>query len=415
MITEGYPIIFWIIIGIFVFEAMVDFILNKRNSQSWLKPIPEIVKDVYDQEQYQKAQNYHADKEKLSNVSNLFSICVTLLFLFFKGFAYTYLWIEEQTSDEIFKVLIFFGIFMFASDIVSIPFQLYSTFVIEEKYGFNKMTVRLFIVDKIKGYILNMLIGGALLSLFVWFYQKEGKNFWLYAWLYFSVFSIFMAMFYTSWVVPIFNKLKPLEEGSLREKIEAFAQKVNFPLTNIMVIDGSKRSTKANAYFSGLGSKKTIVLYDTLIKNHTEEELVAILAHEVGHYKLKHIQKSMAISLLQMGIILYILSLAINLPALTQALGLQSETPVFALGLISFSLLYSPISSITGVLMNMFSRKNEYEADAYAKEHTGTAIHLVEALKKLSSHNLSNLNPDKWYVFVEYSHPPLKNRIERLM
>lgn len=415
MITEGYSLIFWIIIGIIAVEAILDFILDKRNSKSWLKPIPEILNDVYDNEKYQKAQNYHAENEKLSSFSSLFTIIITLVFLFTKGFAHTQIWISTQTNNEILQVLIFFGIFMIASDIISLPFQLYSTFVIEEKYGFNKTTIKTFILDKIKGYVLSSIIGGVLLGLFVWFYQTAGNLFWLYAWLLFSVFSIFMVMFYTSWIVPIFNKLTPLEEGSLREKIETFAQKVDFPLTNIMVIDGSKRSTKANAYFSGLGNKKTIVLYDTLIKNHTEEELVAVLAHEVGHYKLKHIQKSMIISILQMGIIFYILSLAINLPQLSQALGLQSEMPVFALGLIAFSLLYSPISTLVGILMNMYSRKNEYEADAYAKEHTGTGIHLIDALKKLSSNNLSNLNPDKWYVFFNYSHPPLKDRIAELI
>jgi STE24 endopeptidase len=277
------------------------------------------------------------------------------------------------------------------------------------------MSLKTFIIDKLKGYFISAIIGGILLSLFVLFYQYAGKLFWLYAWILFSAFSIFMVMFYTSWIVPIFNKLQPLEAGSLREKIEAFAKTVDFPLTNIMVIDGSKRSTKANAYFSGLGSKKTIVLYDTLIKDHTVEELVAILAHEVGHYKLKHIQKSIIISVVQMGIILYILSLAISLPRLTQSLGYASDKPVFVLGLIAFSLLYSPISTVVEIFMNVFSRKNEFEADNYAKEKTGTGQFLIDALKKLSSNNLSNLNPDKWYVFFNYSHPPLKERITALL
>lgn len=415
MITHGYNILFWIIITIIAIEAILDFILDKRNSKSWLQPIPTILDDVYDAEKYKKAQNYHAEREKLSSISTVFSIVLTLAFLFIKGFAHVQLWVEAQTNNEILQVLLFFGVFMIASDFISLPFQLYSTFVIEEKYGFNKMTLKTFIVDKIKGYLISAIIGGALLSLFVLFYQYAGKLFWLYAWILFSVFSIFMVMFYTSWIVPIFNKLQPLEAGSLREKIEAFAKTVDFPLTNIMVIDGSKRSTKANAYFSGLGSKKTIVLYDTLIKDHTEEELVAILAHEVGHYKLKHIQKSMIISVVQMGIILYILSLAISLPQLTQSLGYATDKPIFVLGLIAFSLLYSPISTLVGILMNVFSRKNEFEADNYAKEKTGTGQFLIDALKKLSSNNLSNLNPDEWYVFFNYSHPPLKERITALM
>ncbi|HMU99303.1 MAG: M48 family metallopeptidase [Chitinophagales bacterium] len=415
MISEGYSFIFWLIIIFILFEALLNFILDRRNSQSWLLPIPEILKDVYNQEQYTKAQKYHAESERLAAISSLFGIILTLGFLIFKGFAFVYLWIGTLVDSELLQILLFFGFFMIVSDIISLPFSLYSTFVIEEKYGFNKMSLKTFILDKIKGYALGILIGGLLLSAFVWFYQNTGQLFWIYAWILFTVFSVFMAMFYTSWIVPIFNQLRPLEEGNLRTKIEEFAAKVQFPLTNIFVIDGSKRSTKANAYFSGLGSKKTIVLYDTLIAEHSEDELVAILAHEVGHYKLKHIQKSLAIGILQMGIVLFVLSWAVSFPQLTSALGLESNKPVFALGLIAFSMLYAPISTLTGLLMNIYSRKNEFEADNYAKENTGSGVFLISALKKLSSNNLSNLNPDKWYVFFNYSHPPLKNRIEKLL
>lgn len=244
--------------------------------------------------------------------------------------------------------------------------------------------------------------------------MMAGTYFWIYAWGLFTAFTVFITLFYTTLIVPIFNKLKPLETGSLRQKIEIFSQQVQFPLTNIFVIDGSKRSTKANAYFSGLGSKKTIVLFDTLINEQTEEELVSVLAHEVGHYKMKHIQMGMLIGIAQMGAILFILSLFINRPALSQALGLQTDIPVFHLGLIAFSLLYSPISTITGIFLNMLSRKNEFEADNYAKSTTGTGEHLISALRKLSSNNLSNLNPDKWYVFFHYSHPPLLERVRNL-
>lgn len=415
MISEGYSFIFWLIIIFILFEALLNFILDRRNSQSWLLPIPEILKDVYNQEQYTKAQKYHAESERLAAISSLFGIILILGFLIFKGFAFVYLWIGTFTNYELLHILIFFGFFMIVSDIISLPFSLYSIFVIEEKYGFNKMTLKTFVLDKLKGYLLGIIIGGVLLSVFVWFYQNAGQLFWMYAWILFTVFSVFMAMFYTSWIVPVFNQLKPLEEGNLRTKIEEFVAKVQFPLTNIFVIDGSKRSSKANAYFSGLGSKKTIVLYDTLIAEHTEEELVAILAHEVGHYKLKHIQKSLVIGILQMGIVLFILSWAVSFPQLTSALGLETNKPVFALGLIAFSMLYAPISTLTGLLMNIYSRKNEFEADNYAKENTGSGVFLISALKKLSSNNLSNLNPDKWYVFFNYSHPPLRHRIEKLL
>jgi STE24 endopeptidase len=273
------------------------------------------------------------------------------------------------------------------------------------------MTPKTYITDKFKGYLLGIIIGAPLLAAMYWYFDATGQWGWAYAWATFTAFSLFMTMFYTSWIVPIFNKLSPLEPGSLREKIEALAAKVNFPLTNIMVIDGSKRSTKANAYFSGLGSKKSIVLFDTLIKEHSEEEIVAVLAHEVGHYKKKHIQQGMFLSVIHTGIMLFLLANFIFSPALSQALGVQQ--PTFHIGLIAFMMLWSPISMVTGIFMSMFSRKNEYEADRYAKENYA-AEPLISALKKLSAHNLSNLQPHPLYVFIHYSHPTLLQRIRAL-
>ena len=415
MLTQGISVLTIIILAFIVFDFVLDFILDTINSKTWDLPIPKELEGIYNEEQYEKARQYHKAKEKLSSITTVFSTILIVVFLIFKGFAIVHLQIETISSSPVLQALLFFGAFSVASDIIGLPFELYGIFVIEEKFGFNKMTWKTYLSDKIKGYLLGAVIGGALLSLFVWFYTVAGDNFWWYAWILFSVFTLFFTMFYTSLIVPIFNKLQPLETGSLREKIEAFAQKVSFPLTNIFVIDGSKRSTKANAYFSGLGSKKTIVLFDTLINEQSEDELVSVLAHEVGHYKMKHIQKGMIIGVLQMGALLFILSLFINKPALTQALGLQTDVPVFHLGLIAFSLLYSPFSMITGIFMNILSRKNEFEADNYAKEHTGTGEHLIAALRKLSANNLSNLNPNKWYVFFHYSHPPLQERVRNLM
>ena len=415
MLTQGISVLTIIILAFIVFDFVLDFILDTINSKTWDLPIPKELDGIYNEEQYEKARQYHKAKEKLSSITTVFSTILIVVFLIFKGFAIVHLQIAAISSSPILQALLFFGAFSIASDIIGLPFELYGIFVIEEKFGFNKMTWKTYLSDKIKGYLLGAVIGGALLSLFVWFYTVAGDNFWWYAWILFSVFTLFFTMFYTSLIVPIFNKLQPLETGSLREKIEAFAQKVSFPLTNIFVIDGSKRSTKANAYFSGLGSKKTIVLFDTLINEQSEDELVSVLAHEVGHYKMKHIQKGMIIGVLQMGVLLFILSLFINKPALTQALGLQTDVPVFHLGLIAFSLLYSPFSMITGIFMNILSRKNEFEADNYAKEHTGTGEHLITALRKLSANNLSNLNPNKWYVFFHYSHPPLLERVRNLM
>lgn len=415
MLTQGISALTIIILAFILFDFVLERILDSINSKSWDLPIPQELSGIYDDEKYAKARSYHKAKERLSRITTVFSTLLIIAFLWFKGFALVHLQIATLTAAPVLQALLFFGVFAIVSDIIGLPFELYGIFVIEEKFGFNKMNWKTYVSDKIKGYVLGAIIGGVLLSLFVWFYTIAGANFWWYAWILFSGFTIFFAMFYTSLIVPIFNKLEPLENGTLRDKIEAFAQKVNFPLSNIFIIDGSKRSTKANAYFSGLGSKKTIVLFDTLLKEQTEEELVSVLAHEVGHYKLKHIRMSMFIGILQMGLLLLLLSFFINRPELSQALGLQTDVPVFHLGLIAFSLLYSPISMLTGIFMNILSRKNEFEADNYAKEHTGTGEHLITALRKLSANNLSNLNPNRWYVFFHYSHPPLLERVRNLM
>ncbi len=298
-----------------------------------------------------------------------------------------------------------------ASDILTIPFQWYSTFVIEEKYGFNKTTVKTFISDKLKGYMLGALIGGGLLGAMIYLVNTIGPNFWIWFAILATAFMLFMNMFYTTLILPLFNKLTPLADGELKTAIEDFSRKINFPITNIFVIDGSKRSKKANAFFSGIGKKKKIVLYDTLIANHTTEELVAVLAHEVGHYKKKHIVWSLVLSVVQIVFTLFVLSLMVFNENLSLALGGQAQA--IHLNLLAFTILFSPISAVTGLFMNAYSRKNEFEADAFAKKaYSGKA--LADALKKLSVDNLSNLYPHPAYVFFHYSHPPLLKRLERI-
>jgi STE24 endopeptidase len=295
--------------------------------------------------------------------------------------------------------------------LISLPFDVYHTFVLEEKFGFNKTTVQTFVADKLKGILLGAVIGGGLLALLTFLYGWLGEWFWLSAWAVVAVFTIFFAMFYTSWLLPLFNKLTPLEDGDLRKSIVAYANKVDFPLTNIFVMDGSKRSSKANAFFSGMGSKKNIVLYDTLINESTIEEITAVLAHEVGHYKRKHILQSMALSVAQMGVMFYVFGWLAASPVMGEVLGAKVNN--FHLSLIAFSLIYAPISMITGLLMNIFSRKNEYEADNYAKE-TYSEKPLITALKKMSINHLSNLQPHPAYVFFNYSHPTLWQRMKHL-
>ena len=268
-----------------------------------------------------------------------------------------------------------------------------------------------FVMDKLKGYLLAIIIGGLLGSSLLWLILEIGKDFWWYFWVLISVFMLFMQMFYSSLILPLFNKLTPLEDADLRSAIVNYCNKVDFPLTHLFVMDGSKRSKKSNAFFMGIGKKKKIVLYDTLVKNHSIEELVSILAHEVGHYKKKHIISGLVITILQTGFILFILSLFVYNENLSFALG--SDMIGIHLNLIAFSILYSPLSSLTGIVMNMYSRKNEFEADAFARK-TYKAEPLKEALKKLSVDNLSNLYPHPFYVFIHYSHPPLLVRLKAL-
>jgi STE24 endopeptidase len=283
--------------------------------------------------------------------------------------------------------------------------------VIEEKFGFNKTTPKTFVMDKLKGYLLGAILGGLILFVFLKLVAIFGANFWWYFWMVIALFMLFINMFYTSLILPLFNKLSPLEDGSLKEGIEAYSRKVGFPLANIFVMDGSKRSNKSNAFFSGIGKKKKIVLFDTLIENHSNEELIAVLAHEVGHFKKKHIIWGYISSLAQTGFTLFILSLMIFSPTLSEALGGQ-QTAIH-LNLLAFGILYTPISNVIGIFMNMVSRKHEYAADRFAGATFGST-HLIEALKKLSVHNLSNLFPHPAYVFFHYSHPPLLKRLQAL-
>lgn len=405
-------ILFKLIIGILVLDFLIGKCLGFLNAKTWSNAMPDELREFYeDEEEYQKAKNYNREYKRIGLFTSTLSIILTLLFLFFDGFAWLHHFLSNYTSHYIGLPLLFFGVIYIVSDLLSLPISLYSTFVIEEKYGFNKTTLSTFFMDKLKGYLLMALIGGFLLSMIIIIYTKTGNYFWLLAWGFVTLFILFFNTLYTTLIVPIFNKLSPLEEGDLKSAIQAYSSKVQFPLKNIFIIDGSKRSSKANAYFSGLGKSKSIILYDTLIEKNSIEELVAVLAHEVGHYKKKHIQKSLILSTIQMGIILFILGYALRSPELSQALGVS--VPTFHIGLIAFSILFNPISTILGLFMNQFSRKNEYEADAYAKA-TYNKENLISALKRLSVTHLSNLKPHPAYVFYYYSHPTLLQRIKAL-
>lgn len=403
--------LFYIIIAIIIISFIVDKILDALNAKHFNDALPSELQDVYDETDYKKSQEYKATNYRFGLLTSSFSLALTLAFLFLDGFEFVDNIARSFSDNSIIIALIFFGIIMIGSDIITTPFAYYSTFVIEEKFGFNKTTKKTFFLDKLKGWLMTAIVGGGLLALIIWFYQSTGTYFWLYAWGLVAVFVLFINMFYSKLIVPLFNKQKPLEAGTLRDKISEYAQTVGFKLDKIFVIDGSKRSTKANAYFSGFGSEKRVTLYDTLINDLEEEEIVAVLAHEVGHYKKKHIIFNLFASILTTGLMLYILSLFISNPLLSNALGV--EIPSFHIGLIAFGMLYAPISEITGLIMNLFSRKFEYQADDYAKT-TYKAEPLITSLKKLSKNSLSNLTPHPAYVFMHYSHPTLLQRIVNL-
>ena len=403
--------LFYLLITIVIIVFVIDTLLDILNARHFNNKIPSEVDDVYPEDEYQKSIAYKKANYKFKLVSSTISLALMLLFFFLDGFALVDNYARSISDNPIVVGLLFFGIIMIGSDILSTPASYYRTFVIEEKFGFNKTTIATFFSDKIKSFIVMIIVGGALLSLIIWFYELTGKNFWIYAWVLISLFTMAMNMFYAKLIVPLFNKQTPLEAGDLRNTIESYSKKVGFQLKDIYIIDGSKRSTKANAYFSGFGSEKRITLYDTLLNDLNNEEIIAVLAHEVGHYKKKHIITNLILSVILTGITLWFLSLFISNPLLSEALGVSQ--PSFHVGLVAFGILYSPISEITGLIMNFVSRKFEYQADNYASEtYDGEA--LVSSLKKLSKKNLNNLTPHPAMVFIHYSHPTLLQRIKNI-
>ena len=403
--------LFYVIVIILILQFILDTYLDFLNAKKYKDPIPEELSDVFNDDEYKKSQAYKKVNYKFGVISSVFSLVLTLVFLFAGGFEWVDQMARSFSENPIIIALIFFGIIMIGSDILTTPFAYYKTFVIEENFGFNKTTKKLFFLDKIKGWVMSALIGGVILSMIIAFFNWAGTSFWLYAWIVVAIFALFMNLFYSKLIVPLFNKQTPLEDGSLKQKIETYAQEVGFELKNIFVIDGSKRSTKANAYFSGFGKEKRVTLYDTLINDLEEDEIVAVLAHEVGHYKKKHIVFNLFASMVTMGLTLFLLSLFVNNPEVSTAIGVS--IPSFHAALIGFGILYSPISELTGLFMNFLSRKFEYQADDYAK-NTFAALPLISSLKKLSKNSLSNLTPHSAYVFMHYSHPPLIARIKNL-
>lgn len=403
--------IYIIFLVLLAFEFCVSSILSYLNKKNWKLTLPDEVKEVYNEEEYKKSMKYEQAKYSFWKISTLFSSLIIFLLVWFWIFWKVFDFIANFWFHEIITNLIFLWILLLSQTILNLPFAYYSTFVIEQKFWFNKSTKKLFFIDTIKTFLLGLVIWWIIFALLNYFYILSSSYFWLFAWIFITLFSVFMILFHSSLIVPLYNKQTPLPEWELKEKITSFAKTIGFTITDIFVIDWSKRSTKANAYFSGFWPKKRIVLFDTLIKDLTHEELVAVLAHELGHYKKRHILQMFIFSVIQSWIIFFILGLILTNPVFANALG--SSWNSFILWILAFSIIFSPVSMILWVLWNILSRKNEYEADDFsAKTYNSEALR--NALIKLSKNNLANLTPHKAYEFFYYSHPGILKRLKAL-
>lgn len=404
-------LIYWLLIGITIAGFLFGKWLSWLNETYKSPELPAEAEGIYDEDRYAKWLQYDKANGQLGVIASAVNIIGALLMLVFGLFGWLDQWLRQFIEHPVLLALAFFAVLGTASSIISAPFGIYGTFVIEERFGFNKTTWKTYAMDAIKGLMLTMLIGAPISATIVWIYYQFTDDFWWMAWAVISGFSLLMAMFGASLIMPLFNKFTPLEAGELRDAIEAYCKKVGFKINNLYVMDGSKRSGKSNAFFTGLGPRKKIVLFDTLIDQMTVEEIVAVLAHEVGHYKKKHTAQGLILGVVQTGLMLFLLGWVLRIEAVSLALGAGQGS--FHVGIIAFGILYTPLSMMMGIGMNVLSRKNEYEADAYAAE-TYRAAPLISGLKKLTAENLSNLKPHPWFAFVNYSHPPVLLRIKEL-
>ena len=401
-----------IILSALIGEFLLRTLVRVLNLKALDPGLPNEFQGYYDEEKYARSQEYTRVNTRFAFFTTSFDLIVILVFILFGGFNFVDQIVRGFGLSTLPSGLAFFGILFFASDLISTPFSLYQNFVIEEDFGFNKMTLKTFILDKLKGYLLTLVLGGVFLTAILFFFEKTGEYGWLYAWGIIGLFMILIQPLFTLVIAPIFNKFTPLEKGELRTAIENYAQKVEFPLSRIDVMDGSKRSAKSNAYFSGFGKQKRIALFDTLLEKHSNDEMVAILAHEVGHYKKHHIKVGILISILHTGLLFWLLSIFIDNPGLFEAFKMK-EISVYG-GLTFFMILYSPVELVLSVIMNAVSRRNEFQADAYSAKTTEKSEHLISGLKNLSVSNLGNLTPHSLSVLLDHSHPPVLERITAL-
>ena len=403
-------IYYFVILGALLLEYGLSTISSFLNMNSITETVPKGFEDYYDTEKYSQSQQYLKDKTRLGLLSGTFSLILTLFVIHTGIFGLLDEFVRSYSLHPIITGLMFFGILFFINDLLNLPFSLYSTFIIEEKYGFNKTTINTFITDKLKGYGLTIVLGSLIISPIMYFFNTyESKGWWI-AWILITMFIIGIQPIFVHVIAPIFNKFTPLKEGELRTAIEEFANKVQFPIGRIDVMDGSKRSAHSNAYFSGFGKSRRIALFDTLLDKHTTEEIVSVVAHEVGHYKKKHIITGTILGILETGLMLYIFNIFMYEQGLYDVFSVN-EISVYC-GLIFFGMLYAPVSLVTSIFTTAMSRKNEFEADAYALEKTKKPEPLISMLKGLAASNLSHLTPHPMMVFLSYTHPPVNKRIE---
>ena len=396
-----------IVIAAYLIETLLDY-LNQSTARNPLDPK---IANLYDAKERERSIEYSAVKTRFAFYSSSFSAAIMIIALGFGWFAALDSWVRDRFNNQIVISLVFIAGLSVISWVLNLPFQLYSIFGIEARYGFNKITPKTFVTDTIKGTLLTILLGGGLLTTILWLYQELGANFWIYAWAVIATFSLLMFMFGTTLILPLFNKLKPLESGELRSEIEKYCQSQGYSLGRLFVMDGSKRSTKANAFFSGLGKSKTIVLFDTLIEKLSTKEIVAVLAHEIGHYKLKHTLSMFIATNIQSFATFALLGWLLQYEQLSTALGADQAS--FHLSVLTFFILFTPLTLIIGLLTNSWSRYCEYQADTYSKN-----TYLIEpmrtALSKISTDSLANLTPHPAYVAFNYTHPTLLQRINNL-
>lgn len=404
-----YLAIILISLGISWLLGVLSNILNARHMAP---EVPQEFADVFDSATYAKSQNYARATMRFSTVADTISTVLTFAVILAGGFNWLDVIVRSFAWSPLLTGLAYIGLLSLISYAVSLPFEIYQTFVLENRFGFNTTTVGTFVSDRIKGLVLNSILGGGLLAGVLFFFEKTGSSAWLWCWGLATAFSLGLTYVAPTWILPLFNKFTPLEEGELRSALEAYAHKAQFELSGIFVMDGSKRSTKGNAFFTGFGNRKRIALFDTLINEQSTEEIVAVLAHEVGHAKRGHIRKRLIVGILKTGVVFYLMSLFMGSAELFAAFGMEHMS-TYA-GLIFFVLLYTPVSLVLSIVANRVSRKHEFEADAFAAQTTGNPESMIAALKKLSASNLSNLTPHPLTVWLSYGHPPVLERVRVL-